>query len=94
MTIPHTVPTGRVAFFLDASQAINCLATIMQSLRDKFPYVPPGQVPTSPSGTNKPSVRAHIFDSTSQNIFEDEDDDEDEDESSTRSPLPDHIKLF
>jgi len=42
------------------SQAINCLATIIQSLRD-----------------NKPSVRAHIFDSTSLRAagFEDEDED-------------------
>src|SRR5260370_17849884 len=29
--------------------------------------VPSGQVPTSPSGTNKPSVRAHIFHPTHQN---------------------------
>jgi hypothetical protein len=48
--------------------------------------VPPGQVSISPSGTNKPSVHAHVIDSTSQNIFEDED--EDEDEWSESSPLP------
>ena len=30
----HTVPTGRVAF-LNTFQAINCLATIIWSLRDK-----------------------------------------------------------
>ena len=30
----HTVPPGRTVF-LDAFQAINCLATIIQSLRDK-----------------------------------------------------------
>jgi hypothetical protein len=46
----------------------------------------PGYDQTVPSGTksgkslrqNKPSVHAHVIDSTSQNIFEDEDDDEDE----------------
>jgi hypothetical protein len=31
----QTVPTGRT-LFLDPSQAINCLATFIQSLRDKF----------------------------------------------------------
>jgi len=39
-------------------------------------------------------ITAHIFDSTSQNIFEDEDDDDDEDEWSTSSSLSEHIKLF
>jgi hypothetical protein len=34
----HTVPTGRVAF-LNAFQAINCLATIIWSLRDKHTCV-------------------------------------------------------
>ena len=46
----------------------------------------PGYDQTVPSGTksgkplwaDKPSVHAHIFDSTSQNIFEDEDEDEHE----------------
>jgi len=40
--------------------------------------VPPGQVPTSPLRTNKPSVRFHVIDSTPQNVFEDDDEDEHE----------------
>jgi hypothetical protein len=36
VTIPHTVPTGRGAFFV-TSQAINCLATIIQPLRGNKP---------------------------------------------------------
>src|SRR5580704_3964714 len=73
--------TGRS---LDASQAINCLATIIQSLRDKVRQAPLGR---------QTVMTAHIFDSTSQNIFEDEDDDDDEDEWSTSSSLSEHIKL-
>jgi hypothetical protein len=65
---------------LDASQAINCLATIIQSLRDEFRQVP--------FGDKQIVSHAHVIDSTSQNIFEDEDDDEDEDEWSESSPLP------
>ena len=62
----HTVPygTGRA---LDASQAINCLATIIQSLRDKFRQTPVGQQTVSTC----PRYRFHI-------IFEHEHDDEDE----------------
>jgi hypothetical protein len=37
----QTVPTGRVAF-LGTFQAINCLATIIQSLRDRVRHVPNG----------------------------------------------------
>ena len=69
-SLTHTVPTGRFAF-LGVFQAINCLASIIQSLRNNARAF---------RGKSKPSTPAYIFDSTPQNPFEDEDDDEDEDE--------------
>ena len=55
---------------LNVFQAINCLATIIQSLRDRVRQVPDGT-------TNRP--RAHIRESYVTLAFlEDEDDDEDE----------------
>jgi hypothetical protein len=44
----HTVSTGRVAF-LDTSQAINCLATIIQSLRDKMDLTSGRKIDASPN---------------------------------------------
>ncbi len=68
----HTVPLGRFAF-LGVFQAINCLATIIQSLRDNSRAFP---------GKSKPSTPVHIFEATSRGraslSFEDEDDDEDD----------------
>jgi hypothetical protein len=61
----HTVPFGTDLFYT-SSQAINCLATIIQS-RDNFREAPSGQ---------QIVITFHIFDPTSQNIFEDEDEDD------------------
>ena len=47
-TAAHTVPTGRVAF-LDAFQAINCLATIIQSLPGQKPSRPVHQIDSTPT---------------------------------------------
>jgi hypothetical protein len=71
VTIPHTVPTGRVAFFWTLPG--NKLPGYDHAVPSgQVPISPPGRVPTSPFGTNKPSVRGHVIDSTSRNIFEDE----------------------
>jgi hypothetical protein len=46
----HTVPTGRVAL-LRVFHAINCLATIILSLRDNTPWLPdPRKCPPSSAG--------------------------------------------
>jgi len=60
----HTVPVRDGSPFLGVLQAINCLATIIQSLRDKVRFVPSGQSPIRPFGTtnfpdNCPQKRRH-----------------------------------
>ena len=67
----HTVPVRDGSPFLGVLQAINCLATIIQSLRrDKVRFIPSGQQ------TSLTTVRKS--DAIPQNPLEDEDDDEDE----------------
>ena len=62
----HTVPTGRLAFS-DTFQAINCLATFIQSLRDQ----------NRRGLSTKIDVSRNL---PAREPFEDEDDDEDEDD--------------
>jgi hypothetical protein len=62
----------RSAWHRSVFQAINCLAAIIESLRDKVRFFPPGQQ------TSLTTV--HKSDAIPHNPFEDEDDDEDEDE--------------